>query len=223
MACRRGDLSQSADSQRAMADYELTAGDYSGWRYWRVTWDGRRLLLVGGQVPWKSWSLGVILVSAMGAALLWVAWRQGPGARSVFTMMCFPVTLAVGGVFLLPLLKARSEASQGAILDYDPERQRLLLPREGLSLSRDQIVEFLILEETPPPRRLFQQSRVRMQPAAELRVRFRNPGLKKATLLRVIGAELLQEVVRALQQAGLNCIRHLKQDPDRTGWKERAL
>ena len=204
-----------------MPAYELTAGDYSSWRYWQVTLDRRRLVIEGGQVPWGPWVLVLILLSGMGAALLWVLWRQGPPARSVFIFTSIPVALAVGGVFLLPLLKARSEKSRGVILDYDLDEQRLVLPRERLSLAREQIVEFLILEECAPRRRF--RRRASFPPAAELRVRFRNPQLKETTLLRVVGAELLADVARTLQQSGLTCIRYLKQDRNGTDWKERAL
>lgn len=204
-----------------MPTHELSAGDYSGWKYWRVTLDRRRLVIVGGQVPWGPWLLVLILLAGMGAAMLWVLWRQGPQARPVITFICFPIALALGGVFLLPLLKARSEKSRGLILDYDLDRQRLVLPRERLSLAREEIVEFLILEECAPPRRFLR--RTRFPPAAELRVRFRNPQLKEATLLRVVGAPLLADVARALQRAGLTCIRHLRQDPDGIDWKEQTL
>ncbi|MBL9175232.1 MAG: hypothetical protein JNL10_16960 [Verrucomicrobiales bacterium] len=204
-----------------MPAYELTAGDYSGWKYWRATLDRRRLVIVGGQIPWGPWILVLIVLSGMGAAMLWVLWRQGPPARSAFAFTCIPIALAVGGVFLLPLLKARSEKSRGVILDYDLDRQRLALPRERLSLARDQIVEFLILEECAPPRSFMRRNR--FPPAAELRVRFRNPQLKEATLLQVTGPELLADVAQTLQQAGLTCVRHLRQDPDGLEWKEQAL
>jgi hypothetical protein len=204
-----------------MAAYELSAGDYSGWKYWRTTLDRQRLVVSGGHVPWVSWAVVTVLVSAMGAGLLWLLWRQGPSVRSVFWPTCVPVGLAVGGVCFLPLIKARSERARGVILEYDRERQRLALPRERLSLAKEQIAEFLILEECAPRRRFNQKSR--FPPAAELRVRYRGPGLKEVTLLQVAGASLLDEVVSNLRQVDLGRIRRVKEVPGQTDWEEVQL
>lgn len=204
-----------------MPAYELSAGDYSGWRYWRTTLDRQRLVVSGGHVPWASWAVVTVLVTAMGAGLLWLMWRLGPSARSVFWPACVPVGLAVGGVFLLPLLKARSERARGVILHYDRERQRLTLPRERLALAKEQIVEFLVLENCAPPRPSTQG--IGFPPAAELRVRYRGPGLKEVTLLQVAGVSLLDELVSSLKQVGLARIRGVKEVSGQTDWEEREL
>ena len=127
----------------------------------------------------------------------------------------------MGGVFFLPLIKARSERARGVILEYDRERQRLALPRERLSLAKKQIAEFLILEECAPRRSVTVGTR--FPPAAELRVRYRGPGLKEVTLLQVVGAPLLDEVVSRLQQVGLARIRRVKEVRGQTDWEEVQL
>ena len=204
-----------------MPAYELSAGDYPGWKYWRTTLDRQRLVISGGHVHWVSWAVVTVLVAAMGGGLLWLLWRQGPSVRSVFWPTCVPVGLAVGGVFFLPLIKARSERARGVILDYDRERQRLSLPRERLALAKEQVVEFLILENCAPPRP--STPGIGFPPAAELRVRYRGPGLKEVTLLQVAGVSLLDEVVSSLKEVGLARVRQVKEVSGQTDWEEREV
>src|SRR6185436_7669644 len=128
-----------------MPDYELSAGDYPGMKYWSVARDKGRLLIQPGRIPWATLLLLEVLVGGIALAILWPVWRYATGDRWLFVLMCFPLGFAVFGCFILPVRKVLMERTKGAILAYDREREMLALPRERISLPKAQILEFRIL------------------------------------------------------------------------------
>jgi hypothetical protein len=196
-------------------------------KYWSVVGDRKRLLVQPGRVPWVALLVTEVLLGGITFAILWPVWRYAPEDRWLFVLMCFPAGLAVLGCFILPVHKILAERAKGAIFAYDREREMLSLPRERLSLTKAQLLEFRILQEYVQPREsgewtfsLLPKSWTRGNTgAAELQVIYRNPNQKSLTLLRACGSRRFDDVVRALKAAGPARIVLAEQQASRSDWK----
>ena len=224
-------LSSIIKPKSPMPDYNLSAGNYPGMKYWTEADDGKCLVIRPGRVPWGAILFMEGFIGGLAFAILWPVWHYAPLDRSLFTMMCFPVGIAVLGCFLGPLGQIRTERAKGAILTYDRESEMIMLPRECLSLRKAQILEFRILQECSKPstserwtHSLLSRSKARLGDGArELQVVYRNPNVRSATVLRVSWSSLFADVVAALKAAGFAKIKLVEQQPGRSEWKESEI
>ena len=205
------------------SEYELSPGNYPGMRYWTVVHDAKQLKISPGRIPWKSVLLVEAFVGGLAFVILYFAYSFVPGY--LFALMCIPVLGAVLGCFLLPVMKIRAERAKGDILVYDIDREMLSLPRERMSLQKRQIVEFRLLhdygdsDEKSPSR----VERRANSGAAELQLIYRNPNLRKATLLQVSGAKPFDDVIATLKMAGVARISVVEEQPDRKSWSVKEI
>jgi hypothetical protein len=172
-----------------------------------------------------------ILVGGPGFLLLAFAYSKAPNELMLLVMMAIPVCMAVIGCLVLPILKVRSERALGDILIYRDDQQLLELPRQRLVVGKEQVVEFRILQETskPLPRRSWKDRVLRGRPVgstcpvAELEVVLRNTPTRRVSLLKICGANLFEDVVRALKAAGFPRIVRVEQQSNRSDWVTQQL
>lgn len=202
-------------------EYELTPGDYSNVKYWTVGFEQGRLLIKAGATPWGS----ILLVEIILVGFFCFAFRIAhlETAPTVALAFSVPVGLAIAGCVIGPLLKVRKERSKGNILVYEPDHQKLMLPRERLSLMRSQLVEFRILQECKPKKAGRSKALRNLPSAAELQLVYRNPSEKICTILRASGGQMFHDVVTALKKAEIAKIIQAEQQSDGTQWTAQEL
>ncbi len=84
-----------------MSEYQLSAGDYPGMKYWSVTRSNNRLLIRPGRVPWGSILLVEAVLGGLGLVILGFLGHDAPEDRWLFVLTCFPIGIAVLGCFLV--------------------------------------------------------------------------------------------------------------------------
>jgi hypothetical protein len=174
-------------------------------KYWTLEEHGGGMRLDVGRMPWVSVAVVELILGTMGTGILFVLHRQAPQERGLLLAMTFGLAAVLIANGVLPWCKVRKERRFGAMMVYHPDRQKLELPRERLSLARSQVLEFQVLYEKRRARRLGIPGWIisGKNGPAELRVVYRNPSEKMASLLRVDDAALLDEVTEALVRLGI--------------------
>ncbi|MDB6027195.1 MAG: hypothetical protein JWM68_3418 [Verrucomicrobiales bacterium] len=184
---------------------------------------GKQFRITPGRIPWKSVLLLQAFLCPLAGGMLYFAYYAAPG--ELFLLMCLPVAIAILGCFFLPMMRIRSERAKGDILVYDADRQIVTLPRDRMSIRKQQVVEFRILHDygDDEEERGSQPKPHLNRGAAELRIVYRNPNVKTATLLRVSGAKPFDDVVAVLKKMDLARISLVEQQSNGKTWNVRDL
>lgn len=181
---------------------QVSPGSYEGFQYWTLSASDGELRIEVGRTPWRMITLVVLILGGMGGAMLFFV----RGHWQIFAPIACILTLVLSANLWLPWKTIREQRRLGPILVYHSDRERLELPREGLSLARSQLVEFRRVRERRPRRRF--PTAPRFFPstkfgATELTLVYRNPKERQVSLLRVADHEMLDSVLKALEKINI--------------------
>ncbi|HTI99703.1 MAG TPA: hypothetical protein VL527_12550 [Dongiaceae bacterium] len=212
-----------------MPNFVFSPGDYGNVKYWWVQRSGQQITIRTDGFPRGSYLFMVLVVGTIAGGLFWgtlASNRNTPGADDN-TLPILMGTLMLGTVLaciVLPGRDAAKQRKQGSLLTYDAATQIIDLPRQRLSLKQSQIIEFRILHELPA--RYQRRGAVNFShtaDAVELQIEFKNPNIRRVTLIQTLGQEIIQDVVDALKEAKIAPIVLAEKDPDSQQWTVQEI